>query len=113
VFELTPTEAVELHGPPRTFTLRPDRKYIVSVGSVGQPRDYDNRASYVTYDTESRQFNFKRAEYDIESAAQKILRAARALGPPLHRKAAYVRPSRGTASLRPRYPDGAHRPQRC
>ncbi len=75
VFELTPTEAVELHGPPRTFTLRPDRKYIVSVGSVGQPRDYDNRASYVTYDTESRQFNFKRAEYDIESAAQKIFEA--------------------------------------
>jgi diadenosine tetraphosphatase ApaH/serine/threonine PP2A family protein phosphatase len=55
--------------------LRPDRKYIVSVGSVGQPRDYDNRASYVTYDTETREFCFKRVEYDIESAAEKVLKA--------------------------------------
>jgi len=75
VFELSPTEAIELHGPPRNFTLRADRKYIVSVGSVGQPRDYDNRASFVIYDTVSRQFSFKRVEYDIESAAQKIFEA--------------------------------------
>ena len=36
------------------FELRPGWKYIVSVGSVGQPRDYDPRASYVLYDTETR-----------------------------------------------------------
>jgi predicted phosphodiesterase len=75
VFELTPTEVVELHGPPKNFELRADRKYIISVGSVGQPRDYDNRASYVTYDTKTREFCFKRVEYDIESAAQKIFDA--------------------------------------
>ena len=75
VFELTPTEVVELHGPPRSFELRDDRKYIISVGSVGQPRDYDNRASYVTYNTSTREFAFKRVEYDIESAAQKIFDA--------------------------------------
>ncbi len=76
VFELTPTEVTEIPGPPKTLTLRPDRKYIVSVGSVGQPRDYDNRASYVTYDTATREFLFKRVEYDIESAAQKIFEAS-------------------------------------
>ena len=54
------------------FTVRPDHKYIVSVGSVGQPRDYDPRASYTLYDTETQSFEFKRVEYDIESAAQKI-----------------------------------------
>ena len=75
VFELSPTEVTELSGPPRQLTLRPDRKYIISVGSVGQPRDYDNRASYVTYDTSTREFCFKRVEYDIESAAQKIFDA--------------------------------------
>ncbi|MFO0626311.1 MAG: metallophosphoesterase family protein [Polyangiales bacterium] len=75
VFELTPTEVIEHPGPPKTLTLRPDRKYIVSVGSVGQPRDYDNRASYVTYDTDTREFCFKRVEYDIETAAQRIFDA--------------------------------------
>src|SRR3954462_4601465 len=32
------------------FELRTGHKYIISVGSVGQPRDYDNRASYTVYD---------------------------------------------------------------
>jgi diadenosine tetraphosphatase ApaH/serine/threonine PP2A family protein phosphatase len=70
VFELRPGTVTEL--PSRRFTLQPGVKYIVSVGSVGQPRDYDNRASYTVYDTETRTFEFKRVEYDIESAASKI-----------------------------------------
>lgn len=70
VFELRRGSVHEL--PARRFTLKPDAKYIVSVGSVGQPRDYDNRASYTVYDTATRTFDFKRVEYDIESAAGKI-----------------------------------------
>jgi diadenosine tetraphosphatase ApaH/serine/threonine PP2A family protein phosphatase len=73
VFALT-TESVE-ELPPIDFTLAPDKKYIVSVGSVGQPRDYDNRASYTLFDTETKRFEFKRVEYDIETAADKVLRA--------------------------------------
>jgi predicted phosphodiesterase len=73
VFALTPTSVEEL--PAVDFTLEDDRKYIVSVGSVGQPRDYDNRASYTVYDAETKRFSFKRIEYDIESAAEKVLRA--------------------------------------
>jgi putative phosphoesterase len=57
------------------FELRPGHKYIISVGSVGQPRDYDNRASYTVYDTEARLFEFKRISYDIDTAAQKIFSA--------------------------------------
>ncbi len=70
VFALRPGEVEEL--PSRRFTLRKGWKYIVSVGSVGQPRDYDNRASYTVFDTDKREFEFKRVEYDIESAASKI-----------------------------------------
>jgi predicted phosphodiesterase len=73
VFALTPTSVEEL--PPIDFDLQPNRKYIVSVGSVGQPRDYDNRASYTLYDTDKKRFEFKRIEYDIETAADKVLRA--------------------------------------
>ena len=57
------------------FELRAGHKYIISVGSVGQPRDYDNRASYTIYDSEKRVFEFKRVAYDIDSAAQKIFSA--------------------------------------
>ena len=57
------------------FEIRPDHRYIISVGSVGQPRDYDTRASYVVYDTDERVFEFKRVAYDIEAAANKIYAA--------------------------------------
>jgi diadenosine tetraphosphatase ApaH/serine/threonine PP2A family protein phosphatase len=54
------------------FELRDGWRYIVSVGSVGQPRDYDPRASFVVFDTESKLFEFKRVEYDIKVSAEKI-----------------------------------------
>jgi predicted phosphodiesterase len=73
VFALTRTTVEEL--PPVDFVLEPNKKYIVSVGSVGQPRDYDNRASYTVFDSDSKTFEFKRVEHDIETAADKVLRA--------------------------------------
>jgi len=73
VFALTRNSVEEL--PATDFELAPGKKYIVSVGSVGQPRDFDNRASFVVYDTVKKRFEFKRIEYDIELAADKVLRA--------------------------------------
>ncbi len=73
VFALTPSTVEEL--APVDFTLDSERKYIVSIGSVGQPRDYDNRASFVIFDTDARHFEFRRVEYDIETSADKVLRA--------------------------------------
>jgi len=72
VFELTRKGVEEL--PATDFVLDPDKKYIVSVGSVGQPRDFDNRASFTLYDTDKKRFEFKRIEYDVELAADKVLR---------------------------------------
>jgi diadenosine tetraphosphatase ApaH/serine/threonine PP2A family protein phosphatase len=69
-FALTRTEVYEVVA--EKFVIRPEHRYIISVGSVGQPRDYDNRASYTIYDTDEKTFEFKRAAYDIDSAAQKI-----------------------------------------
>ena len=72
-FALSRDEVFEVVAP--KFTIRPGHRYIISVGSVGQPRDYDNRASYTVYDTDERTFEFKRVAYDIESAANKIYEA--------------------------------------
>ena len=42
VFALAPTNAIQVEELPSVdFTLEDNKKYIVSVGSVGQPRDYD------------------------------------------------------------------------
>jgi diadenosine tetraphosphatase ApaH/serine/threonine PP2A family protein phosphatase len=47
-----------------------ERKTICNVGSVGQPRDGDWRASYVLL--VGRSIHFRRVEYDIESTVRKI-----------------------------------------
>lgn len=73
VFALDRSSVEEM--PAADFVLDRDRKYIVSVGSVGQPRDFDNRASYTVYDSDAKRFEFKRIEYDIELAAEKVQRA--------------------------------------
>lgn len=69
-FALTETEVFEVVAD--SFEIRPGHRYIVSVGSVGQPRDYDPRASYTIFDSDTNTFDFKRVEYDIDAAAQKI-----------------------------------------
>jgi diadenosine tetraphosphatase ApaH/serine/threonine PP2A family protein phosphatase len=74
VFALTPTTVEEL--PAVDLQLDDDKKYVVSVGSVGQPRDYDNRASFVVFDADTRELSFRRIEYDIETAAKKVLDAS-------------------------------------
>lgn len=52
--------------------LEPGMRYIVNVGSVGQPRDGDPRAAYLTWDSERRELEHIRLEYDIEGAAARI-----------------------------------------
>lgn len=49
-------------------------KYIVNVGSVGQPRDGDNRARYVIWDDRRRSLHVRYVAYDIAQTAEKILR---------------------------------------
>jgi diadenosine tetraphosphatase ApaH/serine/threonine PP2A family protein phosphatase len=61
------------------FGVRRGYKYIISVGSVGQPRDYDNRACFVVHDTDARTVEYVRVEYDIDTSAQKIFDADLAL----------------------------------
>jgi len=50
-------------------------KYIVNAGSVGQPRDADNRACYCVYDTDEGKIEFRRVDYDMKKAGKKIMKA--------------------------------------
>lgn len=53
-----------------SYPIIPDEKAIINVGSVGQPRDRDPRASYVFI--EDNKVNFVRLEYDYKTTAKKI-----------------------------------------
>jgi diadenosine tetraphosphatase ApaH/serine/threonine PP2A family protein phosphatase len=55
-----------------TVRLQLGKKYFVNIGSVGQPRDGDPRASYVVYDTAARTIHFRRVAYDIAAVQKKI-----------------------------------------
>ena len=50
-------------------------KYLCNVGSVGQPRDLNYRASYVIFDSVSRVIERFRVAYDVEET-QRLLRKA-------------------------------------
>jgi predicted phosphodiesterase len=53
------------------YPIVDDEKAIINIGSVGQPRDKDNRASYVYVD--GNEVNFVRLQYDFETTAKKIM----------------------------------------
>ncbi|MBU1261290.1 MAG: metallophosphoesterase family protein [Planctomycetes bacterium] len=52
------------------YPITPEERAIINVGSVGQPRDKDNRAAYVYI--EKNNINFVRLQYDHETTAKKI-----------------------------------------
>lgn len=56
-----------------TFPL-PSRS-IINPGSVGQPRDRDIRAAFAVYDTESREWEYRRVGYDIQAVQERMLQA--------------------------------------
>lgn len=60
------------------LTLVPGEKYLVSAGSVGQPRDLDRRAKYLLWDREQGSLEVRAVAYDVHRTQAKI----RALGFP-------------------------------
>ena len=60
---------------PGRLKLKKDYRYIINVGSVGQPRDGNSQASLCILDTKSQEVSLKRISYDIKSAQEKIIAA--------------------------------------
>lgn len=50
-------------------------RYLVSIGSCGQPRDYDPRSCYGIWDDGAKVVEYRRVPYDMEKAGHKILEA--------------------------------------
>jgi diadenosine tetraphosphatase ApaH/serine/threonine PP2A family protein phosphatase len=60
---------------PGEVTFEAGRRYIVNVGSVGQPRDRDPRAAYAVWDAERGRVSIRRVPYDHAVTRGKIVRA--------------------------------------
>jgi len=48
-------------------------RYIINIGSVGQPRDGNNKAKYVIWDTDKNRLELKYIPYDFKSVAERII----------------------------------------
>lgn len=57
------------------IVLQPGYSYVVNVGSVGQPRDGDHRASFCVYDSSESSVAIQRVGYDVALARKKIIHA--------------------------------------
>ncbi|MBI5475374.1 MAG: metallophosphoesterase family protein [Ignavibacteriales bacterium] len=52
-----------------------ERKFLINVGSVGQPRDHNPQLSFGIFDIETWSYENIRSEYDYNSASEKIKNA--------------------------------------
>lgn len=57
------------------LNVRPGHRYLINVGSVGQPRDNNPNLSVAFFDTETFTYELARVPYDVEAAAARILEA--------------------------------------
>jgi len=54
------------------FELEPELRYLVNVGSVGQPRDQNPRACVAYFDTKTYTLSYKRIEYNVAQTQEKM-----------------------------------------
>ena len=52
--------------------LKPDCRYIINVGSLGQPRDGIPSPCFVVFDSDQLSVEFRRYDYDIQRTQEKI-----------------------------------------
>jgi diadenosine tetraphosphatase ApaH/serine/threonine PP2A family protein phosphatase len=55
--------------------LEPDDKYVINVGSVGQPRDGNPRTCFCVYNEDDDSIQFVRLNYDVNKTREKIIKA--------------------------------------
>ena len=55
--------------------LEPEKRYIIDVGSVGQPRDLNPQACYAIYDPQEREVQWIRYDYPIAEVQRKMREA--------------------------------------
>ena len=68
-------EVALLRGESGAIRIEDGYQYLLNPGSVGQPRDRDPRASFMTYDSARRLVRWQRVAYPVARAQERILKA--------------------------------------
>jgi diadenosine tetraphosphatase ApaH/serine/threonine PP2A family protein phosphatase len=55
-----------------TVSISGSERYLTNVGSVGQPRDADPRASFAVWDQDAEELQLHRVAYDVSATQKKI-----------------------------------------
>jgi predicted phosphodiesterase len=58
-----------------SLQLKPETRYMINPGSVGQPRDGDWRAAFALFDSHAQVIHFHRAPYNLKAAQDRIFAA--------------------------------------
>jgi predicted phosphodiesterase len=58
----------------RSYGIKKDERYLINVGSVGQPRDRIAQLSFGVFNTDNWVYENIRSPYDVETAVWKILK---------------------------------------
>ena len=74
-FRLTPQYDSRDEAEEFELSLRPNGRYMINPGSVGQPRDGDWRAAFAIYDDTQMVVTFCRVPYDVKLAQARIVEA--------------------------------------
>ncbi len=73
VVELTDKGRIEKYGfDGFKLDLKPSIRYLISAGSVGQPRDDNREAGYLIYNTKTQQVTKRTFQYNVELTIEKI-----------------------------------------
>lgn len=59
----------------KTSSVNPSGRFIVNVGSIGQPRDGKPELSFGIFNTDTWTYRNVRTQYDVKTAAEKIRKA--------------------------------------
>ncbi len=103
--------------PPEDFMLEEGKRFLVNVGSVGQPRDGDYRATYCIFDEDTGSVFWRKVPFDLDAhraemekaglpleAAPFLNAAPRALQPPLRERVNFSPPARPAGAMRDTVP---------
>ena len=72
IHQKTALGAYEKLGTPKRFKREVDQILIVNPGSVGQPRDRDNRAAFAIWDRKEDVIGLQRVSYSVSAVVEKI-----------------------------------------
>ncbi len=67
-------ESIKLIRDLNEYQIKDDKQYLISVGSVGQPRDRDPRLCYVIHDEDKNIIIIRRVDYNYNKAAEEIIK---------------------------------------